>query len=137
MLLVKTYIAPSKIHGMGLFAGEFIAKGTETWVLDMRIDYLLSEEEIAALPVGVQEQIDRYAYVRRDGIHVLCGDDARFFNHSDLPNISSDPQDDAPDVALRDIHPGEELFCDYRIFDHNWQRILASENPPFSDEGPK
>lgn len=45
---------------------------------------------------------------------VLCGDNARFMNHSFEPNC-----DDRTGVtfALRDILAGEELTCDYRVFD--------------------
>jgi hypothetical protein len=31
MLLVKTTIAPSPIHGIGLFADQFIPQGTRIW----------------------------------------------------------------------------------------------------------
>lgn len=31
MLLIKTKLELSKIHGVGLFADEFIAKGTKIW----------------------------------------------------------------------------------------------------------
>lgn len=31
MLLIKTKLDLSKIHGVGLFADEFIAKGTKIW----------------------------------------------------------------------------------------------------------
>ena len=39
---------------------------------------------------------------------------------SDTPNTVSRPSDADPfglDVAARDIHPGEELTCDYGEFD--------------------
>jgi hypothetical protein len=38
MLLVKTYLSASPIHGIGLFAAEPIAKGTVIWCFDERVD---------------------------------------------------------------------------------------------------
>lgn len=50
---------------------------------------------------------------------MLWGDDVRFFNHSDEPNcldLSSEQEGDIT-VARRDIFPGQELTCDYSLFD--------------------
>ena len=38
--------------------------------------------------------------------------DDRYTNHSDNPNTGMEGCDDM--IALRDIHPGEEITCDYR-----------------------
>jgi len=46
MLQVKTYVKESKIHGNGLFAKEFIPKGTIIWKFDSRLDTKISEESI-------------------------------------------------------------------------------------------
>lgn len=119
MLLVKTVLGPSAIHGVGLFAAEPIRKGTVLWRLDPTIDVQLTAAEIDRLAPPAREQIRKYSY--RDpvlGTYVLCGDDARFFNHSGDPNCL-----DLPDarggttVAARDIAAGEELTCDYASFD--------------------
>jgi len=121
MLLVKTYLDRSAIHGIGLFAAERIPKGTVIWRHSREIDLLLTAEEIAALHPAARVQIEKYTYLDRElGKFVLCGDDARFFNHSDAPNCH-----DIPDarggttVAARDIEPGEELTSDYASFDAN------------------
>ncbi len=51
---------------------------------------------------------------------MLCGDDARFFNHSDTPNCFDFPDErGGTTVAARDIDPGEELTSDYASFDAN------------------
>ncbi len=98
MLLVKTYLDRSAIHGIGLFAGERIRKGTVIWRRSPEIDLLLT-----AL-----------------GKFVLCGDDARFFNHADAPNCHDIPDEGGgPTVAARDIEAGEELTSDYASFDAN------------------
>lgn len=46
---------------------------------------------------------------------VLCGDNARFMNHSFEPNCDDDGGEFT--TAARDIEAGEELTCDYRRFD--------------------
>lgn len=87
MLLVKTKIGPSEIEGIGLFADEQIKAGTKVWIFEPKLDLVLSKEEITELSFPVQESFYRYAYldkVRKK--YLLCGDDARFFNHSDIPN---------------------------------------------------
>ncbi len=119
MLLVKTYLAPSPIHGIGLFAAERIPRGTVVWRLDTTIDCELTEAEVERLAPPSREQIRKYTYLDRvRGKLVLCGDDARFFNHEDSPNCHDLPDaDGGTTVAARDIEPGEELTSDYSSFD--------------------
>ncbi|HYS81601.1 MAG TPA: SET domain-containing protein-lysine N-methyltransferase, partial [Anaeromyxobacteraceae bacterium] len=94
MLLVKTYLAPSRIHGIGLYAGQPIPSGTVVWRLHPAIDLELTDADLAALSEPAREQIRRYTYLDLvRGTHVLCGDDARFFNHSDHPNCHDFPDD--------------------------------------------
>ena len=53
------------------------------------------------------------------GLYVLCGDNGRYFNHSDAPNTVSSGISFGDDRALRDLAIGEELTSDYRtICDH-------------------
>ena len=121
MLLVKTYLDRSKIHGIGLFAAERIAKGTVIWRRSPEIDLLLEPAQLDRLAPPAREQIEKYTYLDRHlGKLVLCGDDARFFNHSDEPNCLDFPDDTGgTTVAKRDIEAGEELTSDYASFDAN------------------
>jgi SET domain-containing protein len=121
MLLVKTYLDRSAIHGIGLFAAERIPAGTVLWRHSPDIDLLLGPAQLDRLHPAAREQIEKYTYL--DHVldrFVLCGDDARFFNHSETPNCH-----DLPDakggstVAARDIEVGEELTSDYASFDAN------------------
>ena len=48
MLLVKTYLEKSAIHGLGVFAGEFIAKGTKIWRFVEDFDRAYSPKQFAA-----------------------------------------------------------------------------------------
>jgi SET domain-containing protein len=119
MLLVKTVIKPSSIEGVGVFADEFIAKGTTTWEFDPSFDRIFSKEEFAAFPDYIQKFLQTYAYQSKiTGGYVLDSDNGRFTNHSDTPNLGKVPVEgkEAYTVALRDIRKGEELTLDYRVF---------------------
>lgn len=119
MLLIKTKIAVSKIHGLGLYADQFIPKGTVTWEFNPAVDIAFSDEEAMALPEIARKTFFHYTYFDKElNKHVLCFDDQRFINHSaDEWNIESTPHQD---VAVRDIQQDEELLCDYYKFDDTY-----------------
>lgn len=115
MLLVKTHIKSSPIHGIGLFASEFILKGTLVWRLVRGFDQVFTEEQFGKLPQSAINTIEFYGYYQEeDGGYVLCADDARFFNHSKDPNCESKVM---ITYAARDIKAGEELTDNYEQFD--------------------
>ena len=89
MLLVRTYIGPSKIHGIGLFATEFIEKGKPTWKFTPGFDLELGKEDLMKLSESSRQQVLHYCYVDREkpDVYILCFDDARFMNHSEEPTI--------------------------------------------------
>ncbi|HUL60399.1 MAG TPA: SET domain-containing protein-lysine N-methyltransferase [Anaeromyxobacteraceae bacterium] len=122
MLLVKTRLDRSSIHGIGLFAAERIRRGTAIWRLDPTLDRQLTGEQIAALAPPARAQVEKYTYLDRVlGQWILCGDDARFFNHADEPNCHDFPDaHGGTTLAARDIEEGEELTCDYASFDASW-----------------
>jgi hypothetical protein len=122
VMTVRTYVAPSRIEGVGVFAGEPVAKGTVVWRFLPPIDQAYSAADIAAMPPLQQEFLSRYAYWDREvGAFVLCGDHGRFMNHSADPNVEGfypdGPDRPGVDIARRDIAKGEELTCDYASFD--------------------
>ena len=121
MLKVATRLGTSSVHGIGLFASQFIPQGTVTWEYDQRLDQVFSLEDLARMSEFSREQVLHYAYAdKKTGGYVLCFDDQRFINHSRDPrriNITSTPD---RDTAARDITIGEELFCDYNRFDDTY-----------------
>jgi SET domain-containing protein len=116
MLLVPTFLAPSPIHGIGLFAAAPIPAGAAVWRLDEAFDRAVDEGALSGLGVVAQLQVQRYAYIDPDRrVRVLCADDARFFNHAEEANCRDAPESDGRiTVAVRDIAEGEELTWDYR-----------------------
>jgi len=120
MLLVKTRLGISCIDGIGLFADEFISKDTIIWRFHKFIDMRLTDEQIEQLAAPSREQARKYSYREKHSrLYVLCGDDARFLNHSDEPNCFDFYHSEEQDltVACRDIHKDEELTCNYALFD--------------------
>ena len=128
MLLIKTFIGPSRINGIGLFTDQFIPKNSITWKITPDLDLARSAEELEKLSKIARTTFLKHAYLStRTGLYVLCFDDARFFNHSDMPNIgdaNSPDSEEGVDIALRDILVGEELTCDYRLFDARYPSCL-------------
>lgn len=115
MLLVRTYLAPSPIQGIGLFAAEPLAKGTEIWKFVAGFDLTLAKSAAGRFPAVAREFLEHYAYYQEAaGGYVLMADDARFFNHADAPNTIGK---DKSTIAARDIAAGEELTCNYFEFD--------------------
>lgn len=126
MLLVRTRLDRSPIEGIGLFAAEPIAEGAPVWRFSHAVDLILRPSILGELSPAAREQIEKYAYLdRRTGELILCGDDARFFNHAPTPNVVDDPHDPYLCIAARDIAAGEELVCDYYDFDHVAARKLG------------
>lgn len=127
MLLVKTKISLSKIHGIGLFAAEFIPKGTEVWKFKKGFDLEFSEKEIYSLGLSQQalEQFLNYCYRSSGtGKYMLCSDDARFVNHSENPNIKGNGLEGEldTDIALYDILIGNEFTYNYITEDADYYR---------------
>ena len=139
MLIVKTILAPSAIEGLGLFAGQHIPKGTIVWQFVPGVDAIFDAAEIEKLPEVTQDICRRYAYYdRANNKYVLCGDDARFENHSDDSNTAGVYPEGLPfgvDVATRDIQEGEEITCDYRSFDTEFSYKFTSSRKNYVSSG--
>lgn len=127
MLRVKAYIAPSGIHGMGLFAGEPIAKGAVVWGFDPPVDQRFKPEQLRDMSGEMKLFLSRYAYSDR-GTLVLCGDHARFMNHSPEANCGNDSTRQYT-LALRDIAQGEELTDNYSTMEDSWEPFKGIIEP--------
>ena len=129
MLLVITRIGQSRIHGLGLFAAQFIPKGTTVWKMVPWFDLTLSNEQIEKLSGPARDQFIHCGHLDMfTGAYVLCADEARYLNHSEDPNIRCDldSDDEDLDVAVRDIAEGEEITINYKEYDANWPLKLGA-----------
>lgn len=109
-------LAPSPIHGVGVFAIRPIPKGTEytdhtNETLDAIETYELTPDEFATIDPAIQRLIlDRTIFTEHLLRFTSPNTDAvlrSFMNHSDTPNTDGIR-------TLRDILPGEELTEDFR-----------------------
>ena len=114
MLMVDTELKASPIHGIGVFLREPVRKGQLIWRFDSRVDRVYGDQELQSLPEAMQDFIRTYSTWHEGmGLWVLCGDNGRHFNHSDIPNTLSHGIAFGDDVAARDMEAGEELTSDY------------------------
>lgn len=105
----KTYLGPSDIHGIGVFAKDRIELGEIVWIrtghvvigdearkLDLRLgDFSLQIEDDFFLSPSNEDELKRTAI---------------FFNHSCEPNVGIIGQ--VTFLAMRNIDQGEELAVD-------------------------
>ena len=121
MMTVPTFVGPSRIEGVGVFAAEPIAAGATIWQLSEDLDLLLDEAALARLPEVQRDFIARYGYphMTRTGLTVLEFDNGRFMNHHPQPNTDFT----SPELgwAIRDIAAGEEITCNYEEFDPGFE----------------
>lgn len=123
MLKVKTSLKQSQIPGAGygLFAEEFIPKGALIWELDINVDRLISKDDYVKMNEIYKSFISTYGYTTAEyPFIILCGDNARFVNHSKLGNMCGGKRKFSfmeQSFAMRDIQIGEEILEDYSIFD--------------------
>ena len=118
MILVKTHLDTSKIPdaGIGLFADEFISKGTLVWKFVPGFDFALKKGDLNKLPKIAKSFVLHYGYYNEDeGGYVICVDNSRFMNHSKNPNTTD--TNIIGTMTIKDIHKGEEITCNYFEFD--------------------
>ena len=113
MLLVKTYLDKSAIHGIGVFAAETIRKDTKIWRFAIGFDRFYSRRQLAKLPKAAKEFIKFHGY--KWGSEVLLSmDNDSYMNHSDAANTYFKG---GYVIARCNIRKGTEITNDYRAFD--------------------
>lgn len=100
----------SKEIGHGVVATQFIPKGTITWALD-KLDREFTPEVYEGMEELYKEILEFYSFTNAQGNYVLCWDHGRYVNHSFDSNCLTTAYDF--EIAIRDIHPGEQLTDDY------------------------
>lgn len=121
MLHIKTKIQPSGIHGIGLFADQFIPKGTMIWKFTPGFDMKLTREQILDFPELLQIYIYKYSWKsKKSKLYCFSSDNGKYFNHSDNPNCLSeykDGEDEVITTSIKDIQIGEEITDNYSSFE--------------------
>ena len=126
MLRIKSKIKRSKICGLGLFADQFVPKGTITWEYDENFDSAFGEKQLDMLPKVDKNYILMYAYFDKNlNKFVLCSDNQKHINHSKDKKKRNINSTITKDVAARDIKKGEELLCDYDQFDPSYFKRMG------------
>ncbi|WP_088344978.1 MULTISPECIES: SET domain-containing protein-lysine N-methyltransferase [Rhodomicrobium] len=117
MMLVRTYVAPSQIEGLGVYADEFIPSGTLIWQFNPKFIASFSPSDIEELPPHTREFVEKYSFPHvENGNHLVIElDNGRFMNHTEQPN--TDFTEFSQGYAIRDIAAGEEITCNYYEFD--------------------
>lgn len=113
MLLVKTYLDISPIHGIGVFAARFIREGTKIWTFVEGFDRCYTPKQFARLPKPARDYLQDYGY-RADGEILFTVDNDHYINHSEDANTQ---WRNGYSVATRNIRKGEEITNNYREFD--------------------
>lgn len=109
--IVMTKLAPSTIHGVGVFAIRDIDKGEKMYMDAIFHSFDIPYKEFNKLRPEIAEQIlERWPNISV-GSHFLYPDTriSAYLNHSEDPNY-----DNKEDKAIRDIKIGEEITEDYR-----------------------
>lgn len=120
MLHIPHYVGTSAIAGVGLFTAVDLAAGQLIYTCDPRTLTILREDELQALPPGVQDSWRRYLYrgIGKDRLQdawYYCCDDARFFNHAEPANCRWVAAEECY-VAAIDLPAHHELTCNYFEF---------------------
>ncbi len=122
-----TEVRLSPLHGYGVFATSFIPKGAIWWRASRDQVLLINETQWRTLAASsLNERLrDFIDFVRMYGYFsarlesvIICMDNARYVNHSPLPNSGApDHGDPLCSIALKDIFPGDEITEDYSGYD--------------------
>ncbi|MFX1378732.1 MAG: SET domain-containing protein [Promethearchaeota archaeon] len=122
-IVEHTEVKASDIHGLGLFAKKFIAKGTIWWharpqdvlVITKKQFTILDSSYKTAIMNNFMENLLTYSYYERDlDALVYCLDNSRYVNHSFNANSgASEDENGFCAVTIKDIQQGEEITEDY------------------------
>jgi SET domain-containing protein len=107
---VSLYVAPSPLHGLGVFTDEAFASGDP-----------IEECPVLVIPSPQRELIDRtvfsgYYYEWGQGEGALALGFGSLYNHSYKPTARYDQADQGPVLiisAIRRISPGTEITINY------------------------
>ena len=114
-------IAPSKTHGVGVFAIRNIAEGEKLSLDVFPQPFKLSAEDFKSLNEEVREVILERNPTALSGSAFMYPDvrQVAYMNHSEEPNY-----DAILDIAIKPIKKGEEITEDYRKIS-GWEKVFT------------
>ena len=112
--------------GYGVFATEFIPKGTITYVKDS-LELEISQADFSKHSPEMQEQIEKYSYIDEKGNRIVSWDFAKYVNHCCDCNTMSTGY--GFEIAIRDIQIGEQITDEYGMFNMTDQMFLECSRP--------
>ena len=125
MLLVKTYLDKSRIHGLGVFAAQPICKGAKIWRFVYGFDRFYTRKRLAKQPKAARDYINLHGYQWKNEI-LLSMDYDTFMNHSENPNTDFH---NGFVIARSNIRKGEEITNDYRAFEAAFCAAFLRKKP--------
>ncbi|MCW8910940.1 MAG: SET domain-containing protein [Gammaproteobacteria bacterium] len=102
----------SKI-GYGVFATEFIPKGTILYVKD-RLEIEITKNRFNKMDQTHKDIVEKFSYMDERGVRIVSWDHAKYINHKcDCNSMSSGY---GFEIAIRDIARDEEITDEYGLF---------------------
>lgn len=112
--------------GYGVFATDFIPKGTMTYVKDA-LEIEITPEMFGGYIPALQEVIEKYSYIDEKGVRIISWDHAKYVNHCCQCNTMSTGY--GFEIAIRDIYPGEEITDEYGLFNMDQDMKVWCDKP--------
>lgn len=121
--VVNTKLAPSNIHGVGVFALRDIKKGERMYQNTIPNTFDLPYSKFNKLKPYVKETILQFfpfkVIEKESTFWYPVNSMQAYMNHSNTPNY-----DAHEDIALNDIKAGDEVTEDYRKID-GWKKVYS------------
>ena len=123
MLIIRTKVKPSRIHGLGLFTLEPLRKRQRIWKFNPIIDQVIDKRLMWSLPLLTREYMSHFTWQDENGNYFISLDNSKFMNHSDDANTESRHPKSPFCYANRVIAAGEELTCNYETLGPDYQKL--------------
>jgi len=99
--------------GYGVFATEFIPKGTILYVKD-RLEIEITKNRFNKMDQTHKDIVEKFSYIDERGVRIVSWDHAKYINHKcDCNSMSSGY---GFEIAIRDIARDEEITDEYGLF---------------------
>ncbi len=112
--------------GYGVFATAHIPEGTIVYVKDS-LELIISPTDYLMHTSDMQEVIEKYSYIDEKGNRIVSWDFAKYVNHCCNCNTISTGY--GFEIAIRDIHAGEQITDEYGIFNLDREMSLVCGEP--------